>query len=493
MVFLLYAAAVFFIISVFLRIRSSVFYAAVFFHAGGVLIAGSSFFLASQCALINTAYVHVARHLSAQTPLAYRLCAFWAGQEGSLLLWVLFLYLGSFVIRRKRTALIIYSVVISLFSLILAVSSNPFTVNTVNVPASAMNPLLENFWFSVHPPLLFAGYAAALVISSIAASSLIHRNRNSILNYYSFIIAGFALLSSGIISGGVWAYSVQGWGGYWNWDPVENLSFIPWLILFIMYHQIPLLRERKTSHYGVTVYALLLAMSVISATGLTRCGLLLDSSVHSFASSSGGYAFLLIAGIFAFASVFLLIKYRATEKIRDLAGAGDRSQYLITVTTAVFALPVFLLTAAPVIAQAAGPGFSVNRDIFDTLSAAFGFILLSVFIYNLSPGISKKIIVLTGIAGVPLSGLLMIAEDLSYTSFAVLIMVLIYSFLLLIKSLTVKKFDRLSVVHSGITVMIAGIAFNDNWFVWIIWVGSGLLIAGLGTIAVITFSKHDVT
>ncbi|MBI4549165.1 MAG: cytochrome c biogenesis protein CcsA [Ignavibacteriae bacterium] len=233
-------------------------------------------------------YSYVAKYSSLSQPALYLISAFWAGQEGTFLLWAVFVCVMAWVFLKtskptESYAMSAVSWFVAFLSLLLIVKS-PFAM-TVSTPAdgSGMNPLLQDPWMAVHPPILFLGYAATIFPFALVVSALARRN------YESWFTSGFAwtlfsalTLGAGIIIGGFWAYEVLGWGGFWGWDPVENSSLVPWLILLALVHGL-LIQKTKGSLVRINMFlAIISFILVLYATFLTRSGVLADFSVHSF-------------------------------------------------------------------------------------------------------------------------------------------------------------------------------------------------------------------
>ncbi len=221
-------------------------------------------------------------------PFFYLLSAFWGGQEGTYLLWLLLSALLGYVILRRaghytNSAMIIYSIV-NLFLLSMLVKLSPFALLQFHAEEGAgLNPLLQDAWMVIHPPVVFIGYAAAGVPFAIAMAALIMNDyRDWAQRVFPWQVMTALMLAGGNILGGYWAYKTLGWGGYWSWDPVENSSLIPWFVSLALVHGLTL--ERRTGALRKTNVLLtaLVFILVVYGTFLTRSGVLADFSVHSF-------------------------------------------------------------------------------------------------------------------------------------------------------------------------------------------------------------------
>ncbi len=233
-------------------------------------------------------YNYVAEYSSRHQPLFYLISAFWAGQEGTFLLWALLVAAMGLVYARKpeeadAKALGLVQGFLAFLALIMIVKS-PFAT-AVKAPddGTGMNPLLQNFWMVIHPPILFVGYAATVFPFALALSALMRRDFSAwFAKGFRWTVFAAAMLGAGIIIGGFWAYEVLGWGGYWGWDPVENSSLVPWLTLLALIHGL-VVQKAKGSLLRTNIFlAIMSFLLVLYATFLTRSGVLQDFSVHSF-------------------------------------------------------------------------------------------------------------------------------------------------------------------------------------------------------------------
>jgi cytochrome c-type biogenesis protein CcmF len=233
-------------------------------------------------------YSYVAHYSSRSLPLFYLISAFWAGQEGTFLLWALMVSVMGWVFIKTSEnedgfAMSVVSGYCAFLYLLLIVKSPFEMTSTIPEDGAGLNPLLQNPWMVVHPPILFMGYAATVFPFALVVSALARRNTGHWFES-GFVWSIFATLTlgAGIIIGGFWAYEVLGWGGYWGWDPVENSSLVPWLVLLALIHGFLVQRARGSlvrTNMFLAIFAFLL---VLYATFLTRSGILADFSVHSF-------------------------------------------------------------------------------------------------------------------------------------------------------------------------------------------------------------------
>jgi cytochrome c-type biogenesis protein CcmF len=233
-------------------------------------------------------YSYVARYSSRDLSLEYLISSFWAGQEGSFLLWVLLgAWLGMCLIFKARDmepqVMLIYNLN-NIFLMILLIKQSPFRMLPVAPPdGQGLNMLLQDPWMVIHPPVVFVGYAAFTIPFAYAVGALWRRQYDEwIKPALPWTVFAFVTLGAGIIIGGYWSYKVLGWGGYWGWDPVENASLLPWLAGTALMHGMILQRTSKRLRKTNFVLAAFSFLLVIYCTFLTRSGVLADFSVHSF-------------------------------------------------------------------------------------------------------------------------------------------------------------------------------------------------------------------
>ncbi|MEM9598432.1 MAG: cytochrome c biogenesis protein CcsA, partial [Acidobacteriota bacterium] len=218
----------------------------------------------------------------------FQLAAFWAGQKGSFLIWLMWGVLLGIPLSRtagrdEPTVMLAYLPTVFWLAILL-VRNNPF-VMLPEAPAdgAGLNPLLQDDWMVIHPPLMFVGYAAAAIPFAFAVGAMWRGDmRNWAARAFPWALGGFLVLGTAILLGGAWAYRTLGWGGYWGWDPVENASLIPWLIGVVLIHGLYLERSRGRYRRLNLLLSCLLYLSVLYGTFLTRSGVLADFSVHSF-------------------------------------------------------------------------------------------------------------------------------------------------------------------------------------------------------------------
>jgi cytochrome c-type biogenesis protein CcmF len=247
---------------------------------------------------------YVAEYTSRRTKTWYLMAAFWGGQEGSMLLWafwtaVLGLWLAYRGGKNSAKAWPIFGIAqVYLLSILLV--KCPFALGKLPIPGDGrgLNPSLENYWMVIHPPILFLGFASTLLPSTWAIYGLLHRDWDGwAKSALPCTLFSFATLGFGLSLGGYWAYETLGWGGFWAWDPVENTSLFPWLLLTSLLHGLVLQNKngswRKPNFFlGILPFA-----AMFYGTFLTRTGVLSDFSVHSFSSLGTDGFWLILIGV----------------------------------------------------------------------------------------------------------------------------------------------------------------------------------------------------
>ena len=237
-------------------------------------------------------------------PLFYKISGTWGNHEGSLLLCllILVLFIFIFLITSKREpkkyqifTLLFQEVIIIGFFLFLLITSNPFN-HLFPAPKEGLglNPILQDPILAIHPPILYLGYIGSSIVLSSSIAAIIQNYVNSqwAKNLKNWVIISWFFLTIGIVLGSIWAYYELGWGGFWFWDPVENISLMPWLCLTALVHSVIVLEKRSM----LATWTLILSISSFTlsmcGTFLVRSGIL--NSVHAFANDPKRGVFILI-------------------------------------------------------------------------------------------------------------------------------------------------------------------------------------------------------
>ena len=247
-------------------------------------------------------------------PLFYKISGTWGNHEGSLLLWLLVLtfFLFIFLINSKNLpkkyrllTLTFQEVIIFGFLLFILFTSNPF-INLFPIPkeGTGLNPILQDPALALHPPVLYIGYVGTSIIFSASLAALVCGNINKVWASHikKWIIISWIFLTIGIMLGSIWAYYELGWGGFWFWDPVENVSLMPWFCLTALLHTIVVLEKRNTFKSWTIILSITTFSLSMSGTFLVRSGIL--NSIHTFANDPSRGVFILC---FLFFLIFLAI------------------------------------------------------------------------------------------------------------------------------------------------------------------------------------------
>ena len=325
---------------------------------------------------------YVSRTSNLAQPLMYRLSGVWGGHEGSLLLWILMLSSWSALVARfsrgiprdmvARVLSILGMVSIGFISFTL-LTSNPFArLLPVPLDGQELNPLLQDPGFLIHPPMLYMGYVGFSVVFAFAIAAMLSGKLDTAWARWSrpWTTIAWLFLTIGIVLGSWWAYYELGWGGWWFWDPVENASFMPWLVGTALIHSLAV-TEKRGAFKAWTVLLALLAFSLsLLGTFLVRSGVL--TSVHSFASDPTRGLFILCFLLVVVGGSLLLYAMRAHKLSSDVhygLFSKETSLLLNNILLVVAAFMVLVGTLAPILMDALGRKISVGAPYFDFMFA----------------------------------------------------------------------------------------------------------------------------
>ena len=309
------------------------------------------------------ANLYVAKNTSNDLSVLYSFTALWAGQEGSLLLWswILSIYVAIIAFSKSTNKLIpttqnVALFVLAFFLFLIVFIESPF--QTLPQPLSngrGLNPILQNIYMAIHPLTLYVGYIALTIPFAFSVASVLSKDGSDDWvriakrwTYFSWIF-----LSGGLLLGSRWAYLELGWGGYWAWDPVENIALMPWLVLIAFIHSSMAQEKRSLLRRWNVVLIFIAFFLSIFGTFITRSGLI--SSVHSFAQSPIGtyfiifILFILIAGVFAY---YKNKKFLSSDE--DVTSLVSKESFFIfnNIFFLVITLTVFLGTVFPILSEA---------------------------------------------------------------------------------------------------------------------------------------------
>ena len=333
-------------------------------------------------------FVYVADHISRELPLGYRLSAFWGGQEGSLLLWLIILLgyaaLAVWLNRRTRELMAwvvpVLAGVAAFFAFMLCFVSSPFGTAPAPADGAGMTPSLQNPYMLAHPPLLYLGYVGLTIPFAFAMGALLSKRTDErwIVATRRWTLAAWTFLGVGQLLGAHWAYVEIGWGGYYAWDPVENAALMPWLAATAFLHSVMIQEKRGMLKVWNMVLVSLAFLLSIFGTFLTRSGVV--NSVHSFSQSPlGGWflGFIVVCTVFTVALIYLRLPLlRARTKLESLVSREATFLYNNLLLVA-FCLTILWGVMYPLLTQAVrGETRSVSKPYYNFFLHSFGLPLL---------------------------------------------------------------------------------------------------------------------
>ncbi|MBD3299680.1 MAG: hypothetical protein GF341_13570 [candidate division Zixibacteria bacterium] len=337
-------------------------------------------------------YSYVYGYSSRDLPLGYLISSVWAGQEGTFLLWAFFGALIGLFLLNRRSAIasrsLLFFTVTQLFLLVLMLVKSPFEMLAQTPPdGRGLNPLLQDPWMVIHPPIIFIGYAALAVPFAQAMAALVAKKFEGFAaTAFPWVAFSVASLGAGIFIGGFWAYKVLGWGGYWGWDPVENSSLIPWLTALALLHGLILFRRTPKLLKTSIALAVISSLLVVYGTFLTRSGVLADFSVHSFADLGiNAYLVVYMIGVTIVSLVTLAIRTQGvrTEPIAREINSREFGLVFGLMLLVITAGLVLIGTSAPILTRIGGQASNVSLNYYNSISLPLG--VLIALTLTLSP------------------------------------------------------------------------------------------------------------
>ena len=344
-------------------------------------------------------YQYVWEHSSLSLPVQYMVSCFWEGQEGSFLLWIFWnIFAGAVLIKISKSwestlMCIVSAIQVYLSSMILGLEifgvklgTSPFILVRqlkenlglpwTNMPnyleimpqftdGRGLNPLLQNYWMVIHPPVLFLGFSLTMIPFCYALSGLWKKKYGEwITNALPWTYAAIMVLGTGILMGGAWAYESLSFGGFWAWDPVENSSLVPWIILVSAAHLMLIYRAKKSSLRSTIISTLLAFILVIYSTYLTRSGVLGDTSVHAFA---GGLDYQLLFFLLTFLVLPWILFFARIREIPISKREEDISSrefwiFIASIVLFISAFQITWFTSLPVINKVFGTQMAPPLD-----------------------------------------------------------------------------------------------------------------------------------
>ena len=415
-------------------------------------------------------------------PLFYKISGTWGNHEGSLLLWlmVLTLFIFLFLIKSREQpkkyrilTLLFQQIIIIGFFLFVLMTSNPFNyLFPVPNEGLGLNPILQDPALAIHPPILYLGYVGTSVIFSSALAAVV-------LNYISkdwgqhikkWVLVSWIFLTVGIMLGSIWAYYELGWGGFWFWDPVENISLMPWLSLTALLHCITVLEKRNMFTSWVVILSISTFTLSMCGTFLVRSGIL--NSIHTFANDPARGVFILIF-LFVLISLSLIIFFifqKKNYKDLQLFWLSRETSVLINNWFMMYFLSVVLIgTVYPIFLDViSSEKISVGPPFYQKLITPFliVFLLLMSFVPRLkwikSKIDNKNSLIIIFIISVMLSLLIIknLKVDLLFNT--ILVSAAFFLFFTTLKELFDKKLNIAQTLsHFGFSLLVLSILFNS--------------------------------
>ena len=417
-------------------------------------------------------------------PLFYKISGTWGNHEGSLLLWLLVLTLFIFIfllrtknqpIKYKILTLVFQQVIIIGFFLFLILTSNPFNyLFPAPNEGLGLNPILQDPALAIHPPILYLGYVGSSIIfsSALAATSLKMVSTNWAIHIKKWVLISWIFLTLGILLGSIWAYYELGWGGFWFWDPVENVSLMPWLALTTLLHCILVLERKETLTSWVIILSIATFTLSMCGTFLVRSGIL--NSVHTFANDPERGLFILIF-LFTLISLSLLIFFvfhkPGQNNQANFFWLSKETSILINNWFMMYFLSVVLIgTVYPIFLDViSSQKISVGPPFYHKLIIPF----LIPFLLMMAIGPKLKWIKSDLKDKIYLFSLLVISVLISFfivKNFnanvlvnTILISAALYLFFITLRDFFIKKYKNLTqnIAHFGFSLLILSILFNN--------------------------------
>ena len=417
-------------------------------------------------------------------PLFYKISGTWGNHEGSLLLWlfVLTLFILIFLVRSKNQpikykilTLVFQQIIIIGFFAFIILTSNPFNyIYPTPIEGLGLNPILQDPALVIHPPILYLGYVGSSIIfsSALAATTLKMINKSWAAHIKKWVLISWVFLTIGILLGSIWAYYELGWGGFWFWDPVENVSLMPWLALTTLLHCILVLEKRLILTSWVIILSITTFTLSMCGTFLVRSGIL--NSVHTFANDPERGLFILV---FLFSLIFLSLIifffFHKTNKnnSESLFWLSKETSIIINNWFMMYFLSVVLIgTVYPIFLDViSSQKISVGPPFYHKLIIPF----LIPFLLMMAIGPSLKWIKSNLENKVYLFSLLIISILLSFLIVenfdknilinTILISSALYLFFITLRDFFIKKNKNISqnIAHFGFSLLILSILFNN--------------------------------
>jgi len=457
-------------------------------------------------------YSYVWQYSSVDMPVKYMISCFWAGQEGSYLVWAFWQGIIGLILLRtanewKAWVMPVFATgQFFLVSMVLGLDLGSFSIGespfgllrnmpqnmgeelfkqpnylTMLTDGNGLNPLLENIWMIIHPPSLFLGYAVTMVPFSFAIASIWRKEYHSWLKpAIPWTLAAVLALGNGIILGGRWAYESLTFGGFWAWDPVENASLVPWLLLVATLHSMIIAKKRFSTYATTYFFTILSWFFVMYATYLTRSGVLGETSVHSFGANALAAQMVLFTALFLLLPLVLLFRHKKKFPKKDSEEIMTREFWMLigAIVVLLSAFQVIATTSIPVFNKLFGTGIAPpidNINFYNTWQMPFaifiGFgIAISQYLWYGENNIKqflRKMLIASGIS-VLLTVLITLGDHVTGVSRIVLLFSILLALVVSVDFVIhyVKKTSNIggAFTHIGFTLFLLGVvlAFSNS-------------------------------
>ena len=417
-------------------------------------------------------------------PLFYKISGTWGNHEGSLLLWllVLTLFIFLFLIKSKDQSkkyriltLLFQQVIIMGFFIFLIKTSNPFNyIFPIPKEGLGLNPILQDPALAIHPPILYLGYVGSSIIfsSTLAATSLNYISKEWAKHLKQWVLISWIFLTLGILLGSVWAYYELGWGGFWFWDPVENVSLMPWLALTTLLHCILVLEKRLTLTSWVVILSISTFTLSMCGTFLVRSGIL--NSIHTFANDPERGLFILIflfCLIFLSLFIFFFFHKNNDKNVDSFFWLSKETSILVNNWFMMYFLSVVLIgTVYPIFLEViSSEKISVGPPFYNKLIIPF--LIPFLLAMAIGPKLKwiksdlqdKKYLILFFIISFLLSIFIIKILNINFLLNTILVTSAFYLFFITLRDFFTKKFKNLSqnISHFGFSLLILSILFNN--------------------------------
>ena len=432
--------------------------------------------------------INVFQNSHTTKPLLYKISGVWGNHEGSMLLWILVLTIFNFFIFKlyNQTNSKFVSKVLETqalitvgFVLFTILTSNPFErMDVVHTNGLGFNPILQDPALAIHPPLLYIGYVGFSAAFSMSIATLSLGNNEKIL-WYSymkpFVMAAWTFLTIGIALGSVWAYYELGWGGWWFWDPVENASFMPWLLGTALLHSLITVEKKKSLQSWVLLLSILAFLLSVVGTFLVRSGIL--TSIHTFAldPSRGMYILVFTAILGGYSLILFGLKSKKHFNNSYFSFFSKEGSILVNnILMVVVCASVFLGTIYPLLVEAfTNNKISVGEPYYNTTVVPI--MIPAILVMGIGPMLSwgredKSKIFKKIFPSILLTAIITIFIFLFYQTYSFIgIVGILLAFWIISNSVIIlfRKKENLSngmiIAHLGIGLLILGITGSSVW------------------------------